>query len=134
MSEEPEAASAPSSSISSHETTAAVTPSPYPLPQLAFDQADFIGSMKRAQMEPHWVAEFTTYLSRPAEFWTNCISSHAGIAQEFGGMKTTEARQHAEQSCQSLASQLHQCLDGTSLGNAILCLQEHINNMEANGE
>lgn len=130
MDGEPEA----SSSAPASQMAVSVEPSPYPLPQLSFDQADFIGGMKRAQMEPHWVAHFTAYLIRPDEFWTSCVSSEASVAQEHGGMNVAAARQHGEQACQSITSQFHQCLNRTPLGNAILCLQEHINNVEMNGE
>lgn len=108
--------------------------SPYQLPQLNFDPADFVGAMKRAQIEPHWVSEFNSYLSRPAEFWAACVSSEAESAQRFGGMQRAEARDHGKQACRGIAGYFHQCLHKTELGGAILCLQDFISNVEMNGE
>lgn len=107
---------------------------PYSLPTLSFDKTDFVGAMKRAQIDGSWIASLSSYLSNPSGFWSDCVTKESAIAEEFGGMQSTEALAQGKASCQSIASQYRQCLDKKELGDAILCLHEYINNAENNGE
>lgn len=107
---------------------------PYPIPSLNFGKVDLLGGMKRAGMEQHWITHFTNYLGDPVAFWGECVASDASTAQVSGGMNQKEAQAYSEITCKSLAQHHYVCLNGKTLGDAVLCLQTHVNNVAENGK
>lgn len=108
--------------------------SPYPQPQLAFSKIDFLKALKAIGTELHWEAEFTNYLSSPQKFWSDCVASNAGWAQIQGGQSPSEAQAYGLDICQSTTETYYQCLNNKSLDDAVMCLQQHINDIAENGD
>jgi len=106
----------------------------YPQPQLAFSKIEFLSAVKQIGVEAEWESEFISYLSTPQEFWSNCVAGGEMTARELGGMLPAEAKSHAEDGCRSIAATYYQCLNGTRLEDAVMCLKKHINNVNENGE
>lgn len=119
---------------SSEPVAAMPVSSPYPLPQLAFGKIEFLTAVKQIGMEAHWESEFVSYLSNPQAFWDKCVAGGAFIAQELGNMNPAEARAHGEAGCQGTTAIYYQCLNGTRLDDAVMCLQQHINEAAEGGD
>ena len=85
-------------------------------------------------MEPNWESEFINYLNNPNAFWDKCVAGSVFMAQELGGMEPAEAKAYGEGSCQGTTASYYQCFNGTRLDDAVMCLQQHINEVSEGAE
>lgn len=108
--------------------------SPYPRPQMRFSAIELLKALKDIGTGDHWKREFTNYLSAPQAFWSECLALESSMAQMHGGENQAQAQAYAINSCETITRTYHQCLHGTPLDDAVLCLQRHISDAEANGE